>query len=218
MAIFTTDLSGVFLSVGAPVYNGDREGDKISLMFVLEDDSAYVSEILDVLKSHDVDATFFVGGKWASTHQTLVKKIAEDFELGNHGYSNENLAKLSKAKQSNEIVSCHNLIKTITSGTKLDTEQGNKIVSGVEMKLFSPPEANFNKTTLKCAEKAGYKTVMWSKNATDGIIFEKATTDIHGGEIILLSASAATLGVLDTILAEYSAKNLRAVKISDNIK
>jgi peptidoglycan/xylan/chitin deacetylase (PgdA/CDA1 family) len=216
-AVFTTDLSNVFLSVSAPVYNGNRTAGNVSLMFAAEEDADFVPEIMQILKSNNARATFFVGGRWAGKNQTLVREIAENFEIANHAYSNSVLTKLSETNQRKEIKNCHNQVKMITAGTKLDPENGNQIVNGIDMKHFLPPYGSFNKTTLKCAEKLGYKTVIWSKDAAGGQIFEKATNGVQSGDLIMLALSAATFGALPSILESYRNLGLQTVPVSENI-
>jgi peptidoglycan/xylan/chitin deacetylase (PgdA/CDA1 family) len=216
-AVFSADLSNVFLSVSAPVYNGDRTAGNVSLMFEVEENSGFFPEIIQVLKDNNASATFFVGGRWASKNQTLIREIAEDFEIANHAYSNSVLTNLSEKNQLKEIRNCHNQIKMITAGTKLDIENGNKIQNGVTMKLFLPPYGSFNKTTLKCAEKLGYKTVIWSKDATGEQVFEKATNNVQSGDFVLLRPSAATLGALPGIFEKYQELMLKVVAVSENI-
>jgi len=223
VAVFTTDLSNVFLSVGAPVYNGSRDGDKVSLMFVVEDDARYLPEIMDLLKDKGVPATFFVGGRWAGLNQATAKQIAEDFEIANHGYNNRSLAKLKESEQHKEIQNCHSMVYTITSSSQLDVDESGQVQGGVEskagvaMKLFSPPNGSFNKTTLKSAERLGYRTVMWSKDATAGDIFTKATADVRSGDLVRLKPSLSAYSQLLGILTEYGRKGFNIVKVSENI-
>ena len=219
VAVFTTDLSNVFLSVSAPVYNGDRNGDQVSLMFVVEDDARFLPEILELLEERDTPATFFVGGKWASSNRAALLSIASNdkFELGNHAYNNRSLARLNESAQRKEIQNNHSLVKAITSGTQLNTEEGNEIREGVCMKLFLPPNGSFNKTTLKVAERLDYRTVMWSRDATTGSIFDKAVDGIRSGDLVLLRPSLATFASLIGILTEYGRKGFDVVKVSENI-
>lgn len=228
IAVFTVDLSDIFISVGAPVSSGSRTGSEISLMFVVEDDSSYLNEIMTALKSKGIPATFFIGGNWASKNRDTVKQIAEDFEIGNHAYYNQSLAKLKEADQYNEIANCHSMIYTITSSTQITVsdgeyydEDGNPLdgveaKDGVEMNLFLPPNGSFNKKTLKCAEKLGYRTVMWSVDATNGSIYDKATA-VRGGDFVLLKPSLATYSSLNNILVTYQRQNLTPVSVSQNI-
>ena len=109
------------------------------------------------------------------------------------------------------------MIKTVTAGTPLNIESGNQALPGADMKLFSPPFAAFNKTTLKVAEKNGYRTVIWSRDATEGSILYRATDGVRSGDLVLVKPSAALLGALPEILSEYTRLGFNVVKISDNI-
>ncbi|MBI5543434.1 MAG: polysaccharide deacetylase family protein, partial [Deltaproteobacteria bacterium] len=55
--------------------------------------------VLDILKQHDVKATFFVTGKGVEAHPELIRKIvAEGHVLGNHTYTHADLSKLTPAQ------------------------------------------------------------------------------------------------------------------------
>ena len=217
VAVFSTDLSNVFLSVGAPVYNGDRNSNKVSLMFVVEDDARHLPDIMEKLKENNVQATFFVGGKWASENRALVMAIARDFEIANHAYNNRNLAKLSEKNQRKEIAGCHSLVKAITAGTPLNLQQGNQIVNGIDMKLFSPPNGSFNKNTLRAAERLGYRTVIWSRDASTGYIYDRATSGIASGDLVMMRPNAAVRGALQSVLDRYAQLGFSVVRVSENI-
>jgi peptidoglycan/xylan/chitin deacetylase (PgdA/CDA1 family) len=57
-----------------------------------------VERVLDVLRRHDVRATFFVPGHTVLAYPSLVERIAADgHELGHHGWAHENPAGLDRA-------------------------------------------------------------------------------------------------------------------------
>jgi len=238
IAIFTADLTSVFISVSAPVTSGK---DGVSLMFVLEDDADQAEEIITYLQSQSMPATFFVGGNWTTKstkvptadglvsrqNSNAIMRIAGDpnFELGNHAYTNRNLAGMKESDQFAEIRNCHTRIYTLTSSTK-----GSNIIGGnendiienpepVSMNLFLPPNGSFNKRTLRSAEKLGYRTVMWSKDATKNgqeLIYNPAQK-IQGGDLILLRADTASYALLHLILNYCKTNNLGLEKVSKNI-
>ncbi len=77
-------------------WHGNVEGNLVSLTF---DDgpSRYTEMILDVLKSHQVPATFFVMGVHVERFPRTVKRMAvEGHEIGNHTYSFESKRGLFK--------------------------------------------------------------------------------------------------------------------------
>ena len=231
IAVFTTDLSSVFISVGAPVSSGNRNSDKISLMFVVENDANFLDEVIELLKETGTPATFFVGGGWASRNRDKVIKLAQDFELGNHAYNNRSLAGMKEGDQRAEISNCHSMVHTITSSTQISITENNqeseedfiKSKQGVEMKLFLPPNGSFNRRTLRSAEQLGYRTVMWSKNATQTagnistVVILNTATDVRGGDLVLLRPDSATFAVLRSILNSYETQTLQIVSVSNNI-
>lgn len=203
VAIFTADLTGIFISVNAPVSAGNRHRGEISIMFVVEDDARFLTEILDMLEEREIPATFFVGGNWAGNIRNLdyVKRIAENFTIGNHGFSNKSLAPMREVDQQTEIANAHNLIREIT---------------GKQMNLFLPPNGSFNNRTLRSAERLGYRTVMWSRPATQGIIFDKAVYGVQSGDFIKFRPSLATFSSLNNIFREYANRNLQIICLTKN--
>lgn len=230
VAVWTADLSNLFITVGAPIYNGDREGGKVSLMFVIDDgvDADSLNGILKILRGDDTgiktEATFFIGAKWADRNienRNIVKTIARDFEIGNHASSNKSLGKMSEKQQYNEILLCHATVYTITAEVTDIAEAESTF--GVEMNLFLPPNGNFNTATLKSAEKLGYRTVKWSRDARGKGVFTKAVGAggkdvVAGGDFVLFEPSAETWGRIGHIVADYrDVRGLKIVPVSQNI-
>jgi peptidoglycan-N-acetylglucosamine deacetylase len=72
-------------------HSGLRDAHNIALTF---DDgpNAYTAQVLDVLKAHNVKATFFIVGKMAKTHPALLARIAaEGHLLANHSATHPQL-------------------------------------------------------------------------------------------------------------------------------
>ena len=59
------------------IYNGDRSGNVVALMFNVYEGRETVEGILDVLDEKNAKATFFVGGSWADDNIDSVIKILE---------------------------------------------------------------------------------------------------------------------------------------------
>jgi len=215
VAVFTVNLADVFISVSAPVAGGNRTNNNVSLMFVLEDDATYVNEIASLLIENNVDATFFVGGGWASRNRPTVMKLAEHFELGNHAHNNRALAGKREAEQRAELETTHTLVKAITASVQL-TEDEIEPQEGVCMQVFLPPHGAFDRATLRAAERLGYRTVMWSRDATTNV-FDSATRDIMAGDFVLLRANLATFTELHRILRFYQNAGLGVTSVSENL-
>lgn len=169
-----------------------------------------VEGILDVLDEKNAKATFFIGGCWADDNIDTVKKILEKgHEIGSHGYFHKDHSKLTEEQNRAEMELLHALIKKET---------------GVEIKYFAPPSGAFSKTTLKVAESMGYKTILWSKDTIDWrdknatTVYNRATKNVSGGDIILMHPKGHTLKALSDILDYYEKIGLRAVAISECIQ
>lgn len=191
------------------IYHGNRNGNVVAITFNVYEGADVVDGILDVLKENNAKATFFVGGCWADDNIETINKIIENgHELGSHGYFHRDHAKLSEDENTAEMETLHALIKRTT---------------GVDIKLFAPPSGSFSVTTLKVAEKLGYRTIMWSKDTIDWrdkntkTIYSRATKNVAGGDIVLMHPKKHTLEALPGILKYYEQAGLRCGTVTECI-
>lgn len=192
------------------IYNGNKNSNKVSLMFNVYWGNEYILPILDVLDEYQVKTTFFIGGSWAAKNSNLLSEIVNrGHELGNHGYYHKNQDKLSYEQNQEEIKMCHEIVKNFTN---------------IDMKLFAPPSGAFNKNTLDASKNLGYLTIMWSldtidwRDHDDSLVFKRATEKIKGGDFVLCHPTEHTLKALPNILKYYKENNLIACKTSDCLK
>ena len=190
-------------------YSGNRDSNYVSLMFNVYGGEEYLPEILDVLDTCKVKATFFIGGSWADDHAGVLTEIKErGHELGNHGYFHKDQDKLSFEKNEEEIKVCGELVERLT---------------GVTMNLFAPPSGAYSEQTVEAAESAGYKVIMWSKDTIDWrdhdqtLIYRRATSGVTGGDLILAHPTKETAAALSSILEHYAEHGLEQVPVSVNI-
>ena len=216
LAVFTTDLTSVYVTVAAPVYNGNKNQKNVSLVIsVFEcgtnqcDEAKHIENMMAVLTEKGAGATFFVGGAWAMKNANLVKNMSAGFELGNNAYSGKDMKKMSAAAQKKEIQTTHAAVKNL---------------AGVDMKLFMPPLGSFTKTTLKVAEESKYTTVMFSKNATctasdcsTEAVTNKATQNLKNGDLVLLHPDQHTAQALPEIIDFYLSQGFNVVPVGANI-
>ena len=190
----------------APIYKGNSKT-KISLMVNVYWGTEYIDEMLEIFESNGVVTTFFVGGTWVAENDAVLKKIAEKgHEIGNHGYFHKDHKKLNAERNAEEIGVTHKLVKSVI---------------GVEMNLFAPPSGSFGKVTLTEAENLGYTTIMWSKDTIDWRdhdtekIYERATKNLQGGDLILMHPTENTVLALDRIIKFAASQNLTVSKVSE---
>ena len=192
------------------IYNGNRLNNNVSLMFNVYENTQTVNSIIDVLDQKGVKATFFVGGCWADDNaKTLARILSSGHEIGNHGYFHKDHKKLSYEDNIQEIANTGSVVKALC---------------GAEMKLFAPPSGSFSPNTLKASYDLGYKLIMWSKDTIDWrdnnltTIYNRATKNLAGGDLVLMHPKKHTLEVLPSIIDYYKSVGFDVVCVSQNIE
>lgn len=208
------NVSSEFLKKYNSYYVADTEEKVIHLTFDAGFENGYTSNILDVLKKHDVKATFFLVGNYLETEPELVKRmLAEGHIVGNHTYTHPDMSKIADVEAfKKELVKFEEKFKEVT-GTEL-------------LRFYRPPQGKFNESNLKQAHELGYKTFFWSLAYVDWYVndqptkeqaFSKLIPRIHPGAIVLLHSTSKTNSeILDELLTEwkkmgYTFKNLDAL-------
>lgn len=81
--------------------------------------------MLDIFAINNIQATFFIGGRWAKLYPAVLADIAgKGHEIGNHTYSHSHPNSLSKEKNLWQIIKAKTLIRELT---------------GVKINLYAPP-------------------------------------------------------------------------------
>ena len=192
------------------IYNGNRELNKVSLMFNVYWGTEYIHDILKILDDYSVKTTFFVGGQWVEKEPEMLNElILHGHEIGNHGYFHKDHSKLDYEQNKEEIKVNHDLVR---------------VNHGYNMNLFAPPSGEFNKSTLNTARELGYSTIMWSKDTIDwrdkdsNLIYQRATNNVKGGDFILAHPTENTLKALPIILEYYKLNNIILTTVSECLK
>jgi len=90
-------------------------GHKIILTFDDGPDATWTPKILDILEQKKIPATFFIVGLQGEKNIPLLKRIANDgYEIGNHTFTHNNIAKISPERAEVELRLTRLLIETIT--------------------------------------------------------------------------------------------------------
>lgn len=174
---------------------------KIYLTFDAGYENGFTEQILDVLKKHEVPATFFLVEHYLKTQPELVLRMAnEGHTVGNHTASHPDMSKISSKEE---------LQKELAS-----VEIRYREITGKEMKkLYRPPQGKYSITNLQHAKELGYTTLFWSlayadwdnsnqPKPTDAI--RKLNGRIHNGAIVLLhSTSGTNAEILDQLIGDW---------------
>ena len=182
-------------------YIGNTQEKTIYLTFDAGYENGQTEQILDVLKAHDVKATFFLVSHYIKTCPDLVKRMVEDGHIvANHTYSHPGMSKISTIESFTEEI----------EGLEALYEE----LIGDEMpKFYRPPQGKFSESNLEFAKQLGYTTVFWSlayadwdtsNQPTKEYALEKLNSRIHNGAIVLLhSTSQTNADILEELLTGW---------------
>lgn len=182
-------------------YIGTTKEKVIYLTFDAGYESGYTPAILDALKKHQVQVTFFLVGNYISTSPELVKRMVEEgHNVANHTFSHPNMTNISSIDAFRcELESLETIFEEVT---------GQKMT-----KYYRPPQGKYSENNLKMAKELGYKTFFWSlayvdwykdKQPTKEQAFKKLLGRIHPGAIVLLHSTSKTNSeILDELLTKW---------------
>ncbi len=191
------------------------EGDEkvLYLTFDCGYENGNTAPILDALKNHNAQATFFVVGHFLESAPDIVKRmVAEGHTVGNHTYHHPDMSKISdKASFQKEMDDVATLFKEIT---------------GTDMAMYyRPPQGKYSTANLKMAQDLGYATFFWSLAYVDwnqdaqpshDEAMEKLMGRIHPGAIVLLHSTSKTNGeILDEVLTKWEEMGYTFRPLSD---
>jgi peptidoglycan/xylan/chitin deacetylase (PgdA/CDA1 family) len=166
---------GFFLPV---ICRGSRKVACVALSFDDGPDRVTTPLVLDLLKSYQVSATFFVTGKNARNHPDLIARIlAQGHTIGNHTYSHDPLIMLKSSRQLKaEIVQTQDVLGT----------------NGIRPLAFRPPAGITNPKLGPVLRELGMTAVNFSCRAMDkgnrkvAGMASKILGRVRPGDIILL--------------------------------
>ena len=209
---------------GKVYYKATSTDNVVALTFDDGPNEPYTSQILDILASHNIKATFFVIGKNVELYPKTAKRIvAEGHVVGNHSYS-------------------HNANHALTDYGSKDLQLAQEVifnVTGVKPHLYRPPHGKKSPWELQAVKKDGLIEVTWSVSANDQHVLaflgkpspETFAREIVGetnpGEIILLhdgygtshgtaeSDKSLTVEALPLIIGQLQAKGYRFITVPE---
>lgn len=195
--------SAVKLDKYMAYYLGNADEKKIYLTFDEGYENGYTSKILDVLKTKNVKAAFFVTKPYIDSDPELIKRMVNEGHIvGNHSVKHLSSPSLSDSQLQQEIN---------------DTAKAFKNVTGVDMpKVFRPPMGEYSERTLAVTSNMGYKTIFWSFAYKDWITtaqpgkqaaYNAVMSKYHNGAVLLLHAvSKSNTEALGDIIDSLKAK------------
>lgn len=148
--------------------------------------------VLELLKRHNIKATFFCIGNNIEKHPEIFQKvIADGHSIGNHTF---NHLKGWKTKTVDYIENTRLCKETIQSNS-------------VNSKLFRPPYGKIKFSQSRILRKMGYKIIMWDvlsvdydKNITPEKCLENVIKNTASGSVIVFHDSIKAFGNLEFAL------------------
>jgi peptidoglycan/xylan/chitin deacetylase (PgdA/CDA1 family) len=167
--------------------------------------------ILDILKKHDVIATFFVLGMYVNSEKSTVKRAFDmGCEIANHTWSHPNLTEISAEEIKKELEDTSSVIESVT---------------GVLPQIFRPPYGVICDTLQKTCAEVGLPIIIWSVDPKDwesrntDDIFNTVTEKIHNKAIILChDVYASTSEAVERLVPELLRLEYKLVTVSELMK
>jgi peptidoglycan/xylan/chitin deacetylase (PgdA/CDA1 family) len=207
-------------SLWGPVrWRGPTDTGKIAVTFDDGPTPGSTGDVLDVLKSLGVPATFFVIGRNAAASPGLLKRIdAEGHLIGNHSYDHSHYGFLRGRRYWDDQLQ--------RTSAAIDG------VIGKRPRLFRPPIGVRTWRVMRAVRRGGYVVVNWSCRGYDGLpttadrVRERLVDRTVAGDIVLLHDGtepggernpAATLEALPAIIASARDRGLTWVRLDELI-
>ena len=168
---------------------------------------SYTQQILNILNTENVKATFFCIGNRIAGNEAVLKQLQIDGHIiGNHSYSHHFWFDMYAAKKMQEDLK------------QMDAEMER--VTGLKPKLFRPPYGVTNPNLAKAIKNSGYTPVGWSVRSMDTVIKDrnKLLTRINegitpGAVFLFHDTSKTTLDVLPEFIQEVKKRGYNIIPL-----
>jgi cellulose synthase/poly-beta-1,6-N-acetylglucosamine synthase-like glycosyltransferase/peptidoglycan/xylan/chitin deacetylase (PgdA/CDA1 family) len=197
-------------------------GHKLILTFDDGPDAEWTPQILDILEKEKIPATFFIVGLQGEKNIPLLQRIHKDnFEIGNHTFTHNNVAKMSNQRASLELKLTRLLIESVTGrSTILFRAPYNADSEPRTYEELEPIERSRLENYLTIGESIDPND--WMPGVTADSIFARTVQQVEtrGASIILLHDAGgdtrkATVDALPKIIGYFKKKGYRFTTVAD---
>ncbi|MCZ8517754.1 polysaccharide deacetylase family protein [Paenibacillus filicis] len=196
---------------------GSGSEKKAALTFDDAPDRNYTPKVLDILKKHGVQATFFLLGNQAEKYPDVVRRIVrEGHVIGNHSYNHKLYTKLSDDLFRSQILQAQNSLKPLI---------------GYSPRLLRPPYGEISESQLLWTKEQGYVVVNWNidsldwKQLSSSQVSSNILNHLSAGSIILQHSGGGpgqnlngTVEALPHIIQTMKAQGYRLVTLPELLK
>ncbi len=172
--------------------SGEGCGRLVALTFDDGPNPPFTEQILAILKSNGVRATFFVEGQAAEEHPDIVKLLdSEGMDVESHSYGHS-----------------QDLATADAPTFRRDLDAATKVLGAVlerQPRLYRPPFGKTSAAMLKELGDAGYTSIGWDVDSTDwqetdpSKIADAVLSKVHPGAIVLMHDGGLSGGNPDRI-------------------
>lgn len=169
----------------------------------------YTEQVLSILKTENIKATFFFVGVALQNHPELAKKVVADgHAVGNHTWQHL-MHDMDEVTAAQELGNTAKLLKDIT---------------GVSSTLMRPPGGNLTGSLVPHAQSQGYTATMWSTDSEDymvssPLIVDNVLRSVKPGGIVLMHDGggdrSATVEALPQIITALKKQGYRFVTMPE---
>ena len=175
--------------------------------------------LLEVLARHDVQATFFLIGRYVQQRPDIVRAIVNSGHVvGNHTFTHPLLIFKSTQEVRKELIDCRAAIQDAI---------------GNHSNLFRPPFGGRRPAVLRIARDLGLDAIMWNVTGYDwnappaAVIENKVSRQMRGGDVILLhdgghkqmgADRGQTVLATDHLISRYQSEGYKFVTIQHMLK
>lgn len=192
-----------------PTINSFKTNKQIIALTFDDGPTEFTPQVLDLLKQHQIKATFFCIGKQLEKYPKIAQRIvAEGHIIANHTYSHSNqMGFFRKKKILKEFNQTDQLIQELTA-------QKNK--------FFRPPFGVTNPHIARAVREKNYQVIGWTIRSLDTIIedenkiLDRIISRLEKGKIILLhDISQKTVNVLARLLILLDQNQYKTITIEE---
>ncbi len=185
--------------------------------------AGYDGAIVDRLRTLKVPATFFMGGRWAQSHQERAMQLLADplFEVGDHTYDHADLAHADSAKISAEIARTEAVLSDLVARVAASCPAATL---PQKTRLFRFPYGACGTDGPALVRAAGLTPIQWDVVSGDpsGVAAAPMARGVLGsvkpGSIIVMHANGRgkhSAEALATIIPALRARGFEFVTVSD---
>lgn len=182
-----------------PIYSVARDNKCASLTFDAAWGNEDTGQLIEILDSYGVKATFFVVGEWVDKYPESVKALHDaGHEVMSHSNDHAHFSRLSESEIMEDLNICNDKIEAVT---------------GVRPDLFRCPYGEYDDHVIKAVKAMDMKAIQWDVDSLDwkdisaDEIVKRVTEGVQPGSIVLfhnaaLNTPEALPGIIEYLISQ----------------